>query len=84
MAFDSRIFVYQIGPDVLRIRTHPGYEISVMINSEGADAFVAALDGSESVRMRLQGPRPDQRITVARNDDGSVDVLYQQRLPIDD
>lgn len=77
MAFDHRIHAYQVGPDVLRIRAPTGYEVSVIVNKDGADALVSALDGTETIRMRLQGPKPGQRITVARNDDDSVDVVYR-------
>lgn len=68
--------VWQVGRDTVRIMPKPGYEVSVMIGTE-IEAYIIALDGTETVTMRMVAPGPTQRIEVQRADDGTVDVVYK-------
>jgi hypothetical protein len=74
---EKEVQVTQIGGDLIRIRCKDGYEISVMVAPTGTDAFVTSLDGTETIRLRIEGPRPGQRVSVVRHEDGTVDLVYK-------
>lgn len=74
---EKAVQVTQIGGDLIRIRCIKGYEISIMAGPAGTDAFITAEDGTETIRLQIEGPRPGQKLAVVRHEDGTVDVVYK-------
>jgi hypothetical protein len=54
------------------------YITTFNIGAAGGDveALVACNDGSETIRLLIAGPAPDQKMSITRLDDGGVSIIY--------
>lgn len=64
--------------NVVRVTPAPGDEVMIWVSEHGADICVATNDGMEGHRVKLEGPKMGQKITVVRHEDGSYDVEYAE------
>jgi hypothetical protein len=77
-ATDRVAHIFQLNRETVRIRPKTGYDVTIMVGRE-VEAYVSALDGSETVIAKLQSPGPEELISVFRFDEGHhVDVVYKK------
>lgn len=75
----SAATVRHVTKDHVVIRPAPGYSVVVFNLKNGdVEAMVASDDGSETIRLLIAGPGPDQHMAI-RTRDGVVDIRYQQK-----
>lgn len=66
-----------ISRDHIRITVAEGYEVTLFtIQGTDVEAIVVAQDGTEAARLRVQAPKADERMTIEKTQDGSVDIFY--------
>jgi len=74
--------VRHVDKDHVVITPGKGYSVAVFnIGKIGGDleAVVVADDGSDTIRLLVAGPTPDQHMAIRTNDDGSVSILYARK-----
>lgn len=66
--------VQQLTKDIVRINPKHGFDVSVMV---GAAVQAIISDGEDTFVIKLEPPEPGQSVRVSRNEDGTVDVVYE-------
>lgn len=66
--------VRQLTRDIVRIEPHPRFDVSVLV---GPNMQALLSDGEDTFVVSLAPPKAGQTITVIRNDDRTVDVVYK-------
>jgi len=73
----SAAVVRHITRDHVTIAPEKGYTVIVFNLAEGnVEAIVAADDGSETIRLLVAGPGPDQTMSIKTDKSGVVDIVY--------
>lgn len=78
-AADRVAMVFQPHRNTVRIRPKPGYEVSLMVGAT-TEAYISALDGSETVILRLEPVQEGEKIVLHRSPLGHVDLVYERTL----
>lgn len=68
--------IRHLSKQTLEVRPTPGYSAEFMVHADGADVFIISNDGDESYRVKLEGPKAGEKITIQRQNDGSFTVTY--------
>lgn len=77
-ATDRVANIFNLSRDTVRIMPKSGYDVTVMVGVE-VEAYIAALDGSETVIAKLERAKPGEKVTVERYaGSGAVDVVYSK------
>jgi hypothetical protein len=72
--------VRHITKNHVRIVTAPGYSVVVFNIADGSvEAIVAADDGSETVRLKVEAPEPGLRLGIKNIDPHMTDLIYQPK-----
>lgn len=72
------VTVRHISRDRVTITPAAGFSVVVFNLAEGnVEAVVAADDGSETIRLLVAGPGPDQTMSIANAEGGVVDIVYE-------
>jgi len=70
----TSVNVRQVSKDTVRIEPSRGFEVTVMVSAK-VQAMLS--DGEDAFVVGLEPPKSGETVTVIRNTDGTVDVVYR-------
>lgn len=73
--------VKHLSKDHVRIEPGPGWSVVIFnCGSFNVEAVVTADDGSETIRLRVEPPKPGRYMNIKVLPEGGVDLIYGARI----